>query len=229
MKTFFRVVGRFCTACAEIAVVFPSSSYRARKACHIDDLKFKRYVVCHKCHRLYFLKDCISGTGIARRSTVCPYKAYPNHPHRRMRTQCWTLLLKTIELASGRQALLNRPGFSSSCEEWRSRRVKSGVMDDVYDGKIWNEFQCYNGQPYLSQAWNLALMMNFDFFQLYKHTTYSVGAIYCIIMNLPRTMRYKTDNVILVGLIPGHHEPRHNINTFLEPLVNELYGVLGRM
>ena len=65
MKTFFGVVGRFCTACAEIAAVFPSSLYRARKACHIDDLKFKRYVVCRKCHRLYFLKDCISGTGIA--------------------------------------------------------------------------------------------------------------------------------------------------------------------
>ena len=138
------------------------------------------------------MKECISGTGIARRSTVCPYKAYPNHPHRRMRTQCGTLLIKTIELASGRkifypfmtycylglqaslQTLLKCPGFSSSCEEWRSRRVKSGVMDDVYDGKIWNEFQCYNGQPYLSQAWNLALMMNFDFFQPYKHTTYSV-------------------------------------------------------
>ena len=35
-------------------------------------------------------------------------------------------------------------------------------------------------------------------------------------------MRYKTDNVILVGLIPGPHEPQHNINTFLEPLVDEL-------
>ena len=56
MKTFFGVVGRFCTACAGIAAVFPSSLYRARKACHIDDQKFKRYVVCHKCHRLYFLK-----------------------------------------------------------------------------------------------------------------------------------------------------------------------------
>ena len=86
-----------------------------------------------------------------------------------MQTQCGTLLLKTVELASGRkvfypfmtycylglqaslQTLLKRPGFSSSCEEWRSRRVKSGVMDDVHEGKIchWNEFQCYNGQPYL--------------------------------------------------------------------------------
>ena len=105
MKTFFGVVGRFCTACicAGIAAVFPSSLYTARKTCHIDDLKFKRCVVCHKCHRLYFLKECISGTGIAQRSTVCPYKAYPNHPHRRMRTQCGTLLLKTVELASGRK------------------------------------------------------------------------------------------------------------------------------
>ena len=54
MKTFFRVVGRFCTACAEIAVVFPSSLYRVRKACHIDDLKFKRNVVCRKCHYTFW-------------------------------------------------------------------------------------------------------------------------------------------------------------------------------
>ena len=35
-------------------------------------------------------------------------------------------------------------------------------------------------------------------------------------------MCHKTDNVILVGLIHGPHEPQHNINTFLEPLVDEL-------
>ena len=87
MKTFFGVVGCFCMTCTEIAAVFRPSLYGARKACHIDDRKFKCYVVCRKCHRLYFLKDCISGTGLVRGSTVCPYKAYPNHPHCRLRTQ----------------------------------------------------------------------------------------------------------------------------------------------
>lgn len=35
-------------------------------------------------------------------------------------------------------------------------------------------------------------------------------------------MCYKTENAILIGLIPGPYEPQRNINTFLEPLVDEL-------
>ncbi len=42
------------------------------------------------------------------------------------------------------------------------------------------------------------------------------------VLNLPRESRYKQENVILVGLIPGPHEPKRNINTFLRPLVNDL-------
>ena len=99
--------------------------------------------------------------------------------------------------------------------------MKSGVIDDVCDGKIWSEFQCYNGQPCLSQAMNLTLMMNFDFFQPYKQTTCSVGAIYCVVMNLPWTMG---KNAILIGLIAGRYEEQCNINTFLEPLFDELIG-----
>ena len=56
-----------------------------------------------------------------------------------------------------------------------------------------------------------------DFFHPYKHIKgYSVGAIYGVLMNLPREMRYKRENVILIGLIPGRKEPDHDINTFLD-------------
>lgn len=41
-------------------------------------------------------------------------------------------------------------------------------------------------------------------------------------MNLPCDIRNKQENTILVGIIPGPHEPRHDINTFLEPFVDEL-------
>ena len=41
-------------------------------------------------------------------------------------------------------------------------------------------------------------------------------------MNLPRALRFKRTNVILVALIPGPSEPAHDINTLLDPLVNEL-------
>ena len=41
-------------------------------------------------------------------------------------------------------------------------------------------------------------------------------------MNLPRDVRYKQEIIILAGLVPGPPEPKHDINSFLEPLVDEL-------
>ena len=61
-----------------------------------------------------------------------------------------------------------------------------------------------------------------DFFQPYKHLTYSVGVIYGVVLNLPRNICYKRENVILIGVIQGPEEPKHDINSFLEPMVNEL-------
>ena len=41
-------------------------------------------------------------------------------------------------------------------------------------------------------------------------------------MNLPHAIQYRQENVILVGLMPGPHVPKHNINSFIEPMVTEL-------
>ena len=43
-----------------------------------------------------------------------------------------------------------------------------------------------------------------------------------VIFNLPREVRYKRENVILIGLIPGPKEPPLSINSYLTPLVSEL-------
>ena len=64
--------------------------------------------------------------------------------------------------------------------------------------------------------------MNVDWFSPFKHTPYSVGAVYLSVMNLPRSKRFLKENMILVGLIPGPNEPALNINSYLEPLVKEL-------
>ena len=60
-----------------------------------------------------------------------------------------------------------------------------------------------------------------DWFQAYKHVACSVGVVFISIMNLPRFIRFKRENVILVGIIPVPNEPS-NINTYLKPLVDEL-------
>lgn len=91
---------------------------------------------------------------------------------------------------------------------------------DVYDGDVW---KCFNGEKYdfFTVERNFGVMLNVDCFQPFKHTNYSVGAIYLTILNLPRTERFKKKNIILIGLIPDMKtEPP--TNTFIEPLVDEL-------
>ena len=92
-------------------------------------------------------------------------------------------------------------------------------MVHMYDGRMWHEFITCDGKPFLSEAGNLGLMLNFDFFQPYEHLQYSLGAIYISVFNLPRESRFKQENSILVGLIPGPHEPKIH---FLKPLVDDL-------
>ena len=42
------------------------------------------------------------------------------------------------------------------------------------------------------------------------------------IQNLSRRERYTSDNIILIGVIPGPHEPSKVMNGFLSPLIDEL-------
>lgn len=95
-------------------------------------------------------------------------------------------------------------------------------MNDVYDGKLWKDFQFINEQTFLQGDLGLGLILNIDWFQPYKLTNYSVGVIFLAVMNLPRNIRYKRENIILVGIIPGPSEPSHDLNSYLKPLVKEL-------
>lgn len=97
------------------------------------------------------------------------------------------------------------------------------MLSDIYDGRLWKEFMHVNGVPFLSNSFSLALAINIDWFQPYKLTQSSVGAIYLTVLNLPYHLRYKREFVILAGIIPGPNEPKRDINSFLRPLVDELF------
>lgn len=126
-------------------------------------------------------------------------------------------------------AMAKRPGFLLNCEHWRCN--PSDVSGDIYDGRVCSDVMQINGRKFTALPNNLCLGMT-DWFNPYEETLYSVGAIYLVVLNLPRTERYKLENVILVGIIPRPHQPVGDINCFLSPLVkdlNQMYkGVLFR-
>ena len=73
-------------------------------------------------------------------------------------------------------------------------------------------------------GYSLGLLINVDWFNLYKHVEYSVGAMYVAILNFPRHLRYQ-ENMILAGIIPGPCEPSLHVNSFLEPIAKLWKGM----
>lgn len=233
LYSLFVIIGRFSDIGRSIAQHMPKSVHCLRKVAGITD-HFEKLVVCFKCNSVYKMDDCIERRGVSK---VCEFREFP------CSKKCLFSLLREVELASKKkilypfktycyqniktslQRLYNQPNFHNLCEEWRSRKIKNGNMGDIYDGKIWKEFQNVSGRPFLSSKFNLAFCLNVDWFQPYSHTQSSVGVMYLTILNLPRHLRNKHQYTLLVGVIPGPDEPKRDINSYLNPMVKELLSL----
>ncbi len=227
---------------ASMAEKFPKTLITLRKLAGLTQSAFIKFVVCPKCHSIYPREACSRMSNNKEVSKLCSYIAFPDHPHPSRRKECGTPLLKKVRLQkSGTHKLipfmsyayqplqtaiqnfLSRPGFLSACNLWQKRTFNDSTsLGDIYDGRIWREFTGRDGAQFASVPGHVLLTLNVDWFQPFKHAKDSVGAIYLAIQNLPRECRYKVENIILVGIIPGPKEPQGTVNSFLGPLVKEL-------
>lgn len=84
---------------------------------------------------------------------------------------------------------------SCRCNLWR-KRESGHVICDVYEGHKWASMI-----PWLDEEGytSLLLQFNIDWFCPYTNVPYSFGAIYATILNLPREIRFKEENVLIVG------------------------------
>ena len=108
-----------------------------------------------------------------------------------MKKDCYSSIIESSKV------FYSRPGFTERCQHSLKRvSLPTGTMSDIYDGRVWAEFQTVEGKPFLSApGQNLALSLNVDWFQPYDHVQDSVGALYLTILNLPREERYRRENV----------------------------------
>ena len=109
-------------------------------------------------------------------------------------------------------------------------------MSDIYDGEIWKNFPSNTNNsndqsPFFTPDAadsHLGLMINLDWFQPFDSSFYSTGVIYGVICNLPRDVRFKKENILTLGLLPGPTEVKlHRINHYLAPIVDELLEFWG--
>ena len=230
---------------ANVLAYFPTTLHMAKKKLDLNRDQFTKFVICPVCESLYTFKQCYTTNPVTKAKTpkLCSHVEYPNHLQISRRNPCGHALLREVILKDGKKALyplkvycykslldsipeiLGREGMLDKCEEWRCRKVPEGYLGDMYDGLVWQEFYEVNGKPFLAQQNNVGLMLNCDWFQPFKLTEYSVGVIYAVIINLPRAIRFKHENVIIVGIIPGPSEPSLHLNSYLRPLVDDLLNL----
>ncbi len=219
----------------------PSSVFRARSLLRCKDDQFKVYAVCPQCSTIYEPGICIiTNTDGTKESKLCTRVEYPCHPWSSYRTECRTAIMKPVRSRTGNifyhpirsycflsiLTSLSRimPRIRAHLNSWaKTPSVNNGSssrkMYDIYDGRVWELVkQMTSDNP---DTLCLSLTLNVDWFQPYDHITESIGAMYIAINNLPRHMRFKQHNIIIVGLIPGPKEPE-NMNSILGPLVDEL-------
>jgi uncharacterized C2H2 Zn-finger protein len=241
LKFFFHCLGAAFNR-EDSSNFIPVGIKTVHKILGVDGSLFIQYVVCPRCDSVYKYEDCVvTKANEQNESKRCRHIAYPNHSMMSHRKKCDALLLKKVRTKSGYSLqpikvypyrsikssiahLVTRPGFLESCEKWRRRSqcVPDSYMGDVYDGQVWKLFNSRDGFDFLTSPFNYLLTLNIDWFEPYERGVYAVGVIYLTVQNLPREVRYHTDNVMLVGVIPGPKEPKLNINAYLTPLVLEL-------
>ena len=230
-----------CPPLVKFSEQIPVTICSAYSRIGLRDNEFISYVVCSACHSVYQYEDCFVTIAGRKVSKDCWHVAYPNHPQITRRKKCGAKLLKTVKSGKGYhlapikvypyfplknslQRVLSRKGVISACESWRRRAlsVPGTHLGDVYDGRVWQDFNSPSGHNFLTSPLSYLLTLNVDWFQPFSHLEYSVGAIYITIQNLPRSERFKEQNVLMVGVLPGPSEPNLSMNSYLAPLVEEL-------
>lgn len=132
-------------------------------------------------------------------------------------------------MASWVGRLLSRPDLERHLISLKARPA-SQQMRDIWDGAAFRVFKGPDNQSFFRSPNNelrLAFSLFVDWFNPHgrkrQAKAVSIGAIYMICMNLPVHLRYRVENVYLVGIIPGPSEPSTSqMNHFLRPLVDEL-------
>ena len=242
MFQFLHVMGITCNSdfIRQMSVMLPTSLYLLRKFVNLNRDNFVKFAVCPKCASLYQLESCTRLVGGQIVSNICTRKAFTKGRNR----ECGTALARKVILGSGKvcfyphklycfnsiidqiEGLLKRPGVPEMCEQWREREAEDNIMADIYDGSIWRDFLKYKGNDFLNAPRNLAFAINVDWFQPFKRRNdRSSGAIYLVLLNLPREQRFKWENIIVAGIIPEMSKEPKSLNTFLAPIVDELQAL----
>ncbi|WMV45257.1 hypothetical protein MTR67_038642 [Solanum verrucosum] len=113
---------------------------------------------------------------------------------------------------------------TSTLMTWnKDKRVDDGIMRHLADSMAWKSFDELH-PSFVAEPRNIRLGLASDGFQPFRNskTSHSIWPVVLIPYNLPPWLCMKQENFILSMLIPGPNGPGDAIDTYLQPLIDEL-------
>ena len=199
----------------------------------------KAYICCPRCFKCYPLtpdapirctnQDTPSSTICNRllRKTVTGKGTPRSIPSRQFLYHDMKQWLARLYCRPGMEEYLDRNVFDKTGPSGRD----PGLHHDIWDAPALRSFVGPDGRtPFMERPegeGRLMFSLSMDGFNPYQMKEagkkVTIGAIYMVCLNLPPAIRYKAENMYLVGIIPGPKEPSlHQINHLLSPLVDDL-------
>lgn len=130
--------------------------------------------------------------------------------------------------------LLARPGIEQLMEREPKLPTTPGQVNDIWEAEYVHQLQ-RNGSSFWDPRTiesgkhevRLLFAIAIDWFNAHHSgagkKSWEVGSIFLVCLNLPQHLRFRQENICLLGVIPGPHKPSTDeINHFLWPLVDEL-------
>ena len=221
---------------------FPVSLFLVKKKLRLFQPKL-RISVCTKCHKLYNSKAITNYKENDKLAIMhCNYEEFPNNtitPNKKLCNNELTILKKNKNkmvaiprmlypkpsIKQQLSIMYQRPDFERMLKLSGTRNYNDTYYADIYDGNVWKTFP-FDGSRFFSPetaSSNLGLLINLNWFQLFKYTQHSTGTIYVSIYNLPHIERNKPENILYLGFLLRPKEVAlEKINHYLFLIVDEL-------
>lgn len=129
-------------------------------------------------------------------------------------------------------AYLNSPTVAQTMEYRSQRQHVPGLFQDIFDGSnyqsLCNAPVTVHGEPvnppanYFADPRDIALGLSTDGYGIFTHGQATAWPIIMFNYNLPPEIRFHSDNLLALGVVPGPNKPA-DMDSFLIPLAEELF------
>lgn len=202
------------------------------------DLLIKVYPTCSSCRALYYPRDIGTAASLSLSSSLLP--ELPETCTSRIVGEviCGQSLRRPLNFAvhplmEWLVRSLSRPGFEKAVDDaWNpvTSPFASPVVDDFWSAASVRETSWPDGFPGKAPVGTPPMHLYFACFvdgfnpwgnkQAGKKA--SLTGIQLVCLNIPKTERYKRENILLAGVIPGPKEPNYDqIHQHMTPLIEE--------